>query len=306
MVVLTVVLLSAAMMLLVAALLDFVSVPLAQRRAVASVAMDRQEGGRRRIDLVQERFARTRLGRRLERELMLAGSTRSPLVVALGGLGTGLGIGAVLWTVLAPALGVLGVLSSVVAVRTYLRRGKDRRREAFISQMPELARVLANATNAGLSISTAIAIAADEMAEPARTELRRVASSQAFGNGLESALDELQDRVPSREVAVLLSTLLVSARSGGSLVTSLRTIADTLEQRKETRREIRTTLAQSVATGYTVIGLGVAILALLNVVNPGTVEIMTRNIFGQAALLFAGLLFTVGFVAIRAMTRIKA
>lgn len=306
MVVLTVVLLSAAMMLLVAALLDFVSVPLAQRRAVASVAMDRQEGGRRRIDLVQERFARTRLGRRLERELMLAGSTRSPLVVALGGLGTGLGIGAVLWTVLAPALGVLGVLSSVVAVRTYLRRGKDRRREAFISQMPELARVLANATNAGLSISTAIAIAADEMAEPARTELRRVASSQAFGNGLESALDELQDRVPSREVAVLLSTLLVSARSGGSLVTSLRTIADTLEQRKETRREIRTTLAQSVATGYTVIGLGVAILALLNVVNPGTVEIMTRNIFGQAALLFASLLFTVGFVAIRAMTRIKA
>jgi tight adherence protein B len=305
-VVLTVVLLSAAMVLLVVALLDFASVPLAQRRAIASVAMDRQEGGRHRFDLVQDRFARTRLGRRLERELMLAGSVRSPLVVALGGLSAGLAIGATLWLVLAPALGVIGVLSSVVAVRAYLRRGKDRRREAFIAQMPELARVLANATNAGLSIATAIAIAADEMDEPARTELRRVASSQAFGNSLASALDELQQRVPSREVAVLLSTLLVSARSGGSLVTSLRTIADTLEQRKETRREIRTTLAQSVATGYTVIGLGLAILALLNLVNPGTVEIMTRNIFGQAALLFAGVLFAIGFLVIRRMTRIKA
>jgi tight adherence protein B len=305
-VVLTVVFLSAALMLLVASLLDFASVPLAQRRAVASVAMDRTDGGRRRADLVQERFARTWLGRRLERQLMLAGSTRSPLVVALGGLGTGIAIGAGLWTVLAPALGVIGVLSSVVAVRAYLRRGQERRREAFIAQMPELARVLANATNAGLSISTAIAIAADEMDEPARTELRRVASSQSFGNSLESALNELQTRVPSREVAVLLSTLLVSARSGGSLVTSLRSIADTLEQRKETRREIRTTLAQSVATGYTVIGLGVAILALLNVVNPGTVEIMTRNIIGQAALLFATVLFTLGFLLIRRMTRIKA
>ena len=105
---------------------------------------------------------------------------------------------------------------------------------------------------------------------------------------------------------MLLSTLLVSARSGGSLVTSLRNIADTLEQRKETRREIRTTLAQSVATGYTVIGLGVGILALLNVVNPGTVEIMTRNIIGQAALLVAAVLFAAGFLAIRRMTRIKA
>ena len=79
-----------------------------------------------------------------------------------------------------------------------------------------------------------------------------------------------------------MSTLLVSARSGGSLVTSLRTIADTLEERKETRREIRTTLAQSIVTGYMVIGLGFAILVLLNVVNPGTVETMTRNLLGQA------------------------
>lgn len=306
MVVLTVLLLSAAMMLFLAALMDFVATPLAQRRAIASVVGDREGGARQRADLLQERFARTRLGAVLERELMLAGSTRSPLVVLLAGLGAGVAVGALLWNLLAPLLGVLGIVSSVVFIRAYLRRGKERRLEAFIAQMPELARVLANATNAGLSISTAIAIAADEMDEPARTELRRVASSQTFGNDLESALEELQTRVPSREVAVLLSTLLVSARSGGSLVTSLRSIADTLEERKETRREIRTTLAQSVTTGYTVIALGFFILVLLNVVNPGTVDIMTRNIFGQLALGFAGTLFTIGFLVIRRMTRIAA
>lgn len=304
MVLLTVLLLSLAMMFLVAAFLDFVSAPLAQRRAVASVAGDREGGGRQRMDLAQERFARTRLGGLLERELVLAGSPRSPLAVLLAGIAAGAAAGALLWTLLAPLLSVLGLLATVLGIRGYLRRAQDRRREAFISQMPELARVLANATNAGLSISTAIGIAGDEMEEPARTELRRVASSQAFGSDLESALLELQERVPSRKVAVLLSTLLVSARSGGSLVTSLRSIADTLEQRKETRREIRTTLAQSVTTGYTVIGLGFLILVLLNFINPGTVDTMTRNIFGQAALLFATVVFGIGFVAIRHMTRI--
>lgn len=307
MVLLTVLLLSAAMMLLVAALLDFVSTPLAQRKAVASVVGGQSEdAGRARVTALQQSFDRTRLGRLLERELMLAGSARSPLVVLLAGLGAGVAIGTVLWTLLAPAIGVIGVLTSILIIRGYLKRGQERRREAFIAQMPELARVLANATNAGLSISTAVAVAADEMDEPARTELRRVASSQAFGNSLESALGELEHRLPSREVAVLMSTLLVSARSGGSLVTSLRSIADTLEQRKETRREIRTTLAQSVATGYTVIGLGFLILVLLNFVNPGTVETMTRNPFGQIALVVSTSIFAGGFLIIRRMTRIDA
>lgn len=307
MVLLTVLLLSAASMLLVAALLDFASAPLAQRRAIASVVGGQADAaGPGRLAALKQSFARTRLGQLLERELMLAGSPRSPLTVLLTGLGAGVAIGALLWNLLAPAIGVIAVLTSVLLIRGYLKRGQDRRREAFISQMPELARVLANATNAGLSISTAVAVAAEEMDEPARTELRRVASSQAFGSSLESSLEELEQRVPSREVAVLMSTLLVSARSGGSLVTSLRSIADTLEERKETRREIRTTLAQSVVTGYTVIVLGFLILVLLNFVNPGTVETMTRNPFGQVALVFATVVFSGGFLLIRRMTRIDA
>ena len=48
------------------------------------------------------------------------------------------------------------------------------------------------------------------------------------------------------------------------------------------------------------------LLLLLNVINPGTVETMTRNPLGQGALVFAGGLFTVGFVVIRRMTRIES
>jgi tight adherence protein B len=302
----TVALASAALMLLVAGLLDIASGPLAQRRAVHAV-MDDDEGGRRdRIGSLERGLARTRLGRRLQRELTLAGSSRSPLTLLLAGTGVALGLGTLLWQLFAPAFGVLGVAVGLLLLRGWLRRGQERRKEAFIAQMPELARVLANATNAGLSIATAIAIAGDELEEPARSELRQVSNSLTFGNDIETALNEVRDRLPSREVAVLMSTLLVSARAGGSLVTSLRTIADTLEERKETRREIRSTLAQSVATGYTVIVMGFGLLLLLNVINPGTVDTMTRNPIGQAALVFAGVLFTVGFLVIRRMTRLEA
>src|SRR5690606_532723 len=125
------------------------------------------------------------------------------------------------------------------------------------------------------------------------------------GADLESALDDMERRLPSREVAVLISTLVVCARSGGSLVTSLRDIADTLEARKETRREIRTTLAQSVATGYLVIVMGFGMLFMLSLIQPGSVEAMTGHIVGQIALVVSAALFALGFYLIRRMTRFE-
>ncbi len=294
-----------AVVLALLGLRDLASVLSTRTRLVAAVT---GTSGVRDLPLI-ERLDRllcsTRVGRTLERELQVAGLDRRPVVI----LGAGVSVAAVstylLWTLLAPVLGVVGLVVGVLSVRWYLRRGRERRKEQFIGQLPELARVLANATNAGLSLATSLAIAGDELSDPARSELKRVSTSVMFGSDLSSALDELRDRVGSREVAVLVSTLVVASRSGGSLVSSLRDIADTLDARKETRREIRTTLSQSLATGHLIIVLGVGMLFLLNAIQPGTVQIMTQSIVGQIALVGSAGLFAAGFLAIRRMTRIE-
>jgi tight adherence protein B len=294
-----------AVVLALLGLRDLASVLSTRTRLVAAVT---GTSGVRDLPLI-ERLDRllcsTRVGRTLERELQVAGLDRRPVVI----LGAGVSVAVVstylLWTLLAPVLGVIGLVVGVLSVRWYLRRGRERRKEQFIGQLPELARVLANATNAGLSLATSLAIAGDELNDPARSELKRVSTSVMFGSDLSSALDELRDRVGSREVAVLVSTLVVASRSGGSLVSSLRDIADTLDARKETRREIRTTLSQSLATGHLIIVLGVGMLFLLNAIQPGTVQIMTQSIVGQIALVGSAGLFAAGFLAIRRMTRIE-
>ncbi|UDY23764.1 type II secretion system F family protein [Nocardioides sp. Kera G14] len=275
-----------------------------RRRSAAHAADYTAETTTRAFVRADRRFRRTRVGRLIERELALAGIDRRPLALFLIAVAVAVVAAYILWTALAPLLSVFGLAAGVFGLRAFLERAKDRRLQAFILQMPELARVLANATNAGLSIQTAISLAADELAPPAKVELQHVADALRFGTDLESALDTMGERLPSREVAVLVSTMIVCARSGGSLVTSLRDIAETLEERKETRREVRTTLAQSVATGYTVIVLGIGILFLLNALQPGSVRAMTVNPIGQIALLVSAGLFVGGFMMIRRMTRI--
>ncbi|QTE29954.1 type II secretion system F family protein [Pengzhenrongella sicca] len=294
----------AASTFFVAGVRDLALVTSRRRSLVLGMAADLEGGDGTAIERWDRSFRATRPGRWVQRQLVLAGEEeRSAVLVVAVALGGGVVVGYILAIGLAPVFGLLGIAAVVVGARAYLGRAKDRRNEQFIAQMPELARVLSNATSAGLSIAAAVGIAATEMSAPAGPELGRVESRMRFGDSLDTAMSGLEDRLPSREVSVLVSTLLVSARSGGSLVTSLRDIADTLDERKEVRREVRTTLAQSTATGYIVIVMGFALLFLLNFIQPGTVEAMLAEWVGRGALIVGASLFAGGFLLIRRLTR---
>lgn len=296
-----------AVVLAVAGAAEFAASSSERRQATHSARLGGEgvhTGGSTLTPLARQ-FNRTRIGRWLDHELTMAGFRYPPLAVFVVFLLVTVTIPYVLAQLLAPVFGVVGLFAGYLLLRGWLRRARDRRRERFVQQIPELARILSNATNAGLSIATAWAVAEAELAEPARSEIRRLNSAVRFGAPLEEAMLQLNDRLPSREVRVLMSTMVVSARSGGSLVKALRDISFTLDDRKEVRREVRTTLAQARSTSVMVALLGVGILLMLNTIRPGTVELMTRNIVGQLALVVGFGLFATGFLVIRRMTRVE-
>lgn len=181
----------------------------------------------------------------------------------------------------------------------------QRQREALIAQLPEFSRILASTTGAGLSVQTALAIAGDELPDPAGREITQMSRELDLGTPLDVAFERLQDRIPGRDLGVLVSTLVISHRSGGSLITALRDLSFTLEERKETAREVRTLVAESSYTGYMVAGMGIVLLCLLMFLNDSVLYNMTTTIVGQLALLIAGVGYAVGIVLINRMTRVK-
>lgn len=264
----------------------------------------KEESVRRRSRL-DRLITRSRWGDSIRDAIALTGLFLSPTQFVLGNVALCLSLGLLLGSQLSWLLFPVGAYAGVLIVRAYLRRKRDQRKEEFIAQMPELARTLSNASSAGLSIRTAIAMAADDLDEPARDELRTVSEELNLGIALDTAMSNLERRLPSRELAILVSTLVVSSRSGGAIVSSLREIAGTLETRKEVRREIRTTYAQIVATSYSVLGVGGLSLVLLEMLNSGTVDAMLRNPIGQGALAFAAVVYTVCILVVRRSTRVE-
>ncbi|AYN39681.1 hypothetical protein D9753_12945 [Streptomyces dangxiongensis] len=261
-------------------------------------------GRRRHFRDLDRRLRRTRPGRRLELRLAATGLDVTPGEFFVGVLFTVAALWLLGQATLAPFFGPLAGLLGIWAAVQFLNWQRRKRIERFIGQLPELARILANATQAGLALRTAIGMAAEELEAPAGEELAKVADQLAIGHSLDDALGELADRLPSRELVVLVTTLVLSNRAGGQVVSALRNLTDTLEERKETRREIRTQLSQVTMTSYAVPVLGIGALFLMNGVKDGALDRMTGSPLGQASVVIAFAMYAVGFVLIRRMSRI--
>lgn len=259
----------------------------------------------RRFTAVDRRLRRTRLGRAIHLRLTTTG-----LDLTAGEFATYVAMVVVaLWLIaagtLAPFFGPIAGAVGIWSAAIFLNWQRQKRIEAFINQLPDVARLLANATAAGLALRTALAMAAEELEAPAGEELARVADQLALGRSVDDALGELAERLPSRELIVLVTTLVLSNKAGGTVVSSLRNLTQTLEDRKETRREVRTMLSEVNATAFTVPLLGLGSLLLINSSNDGALARVTGSPLGQALVLISIGLYTVGFFVIRRLGKIE-
>jgi tight adherence protein B len=263
------------------------------------------DAGQRLAARMDRRLRRTRAGRRLADWLAGAGVRLSPFDYLAAVAAAGAVSAAVLSLILGERAALIaGLAVAVGGGRWYVERERGRRVEQFVGQLPDTARTLSNATAAGLSLPQAIRLGGRELPDPAGAELRRVAHELDLGRPLDEALDGLRRRLPSREVQVLMTTMVIQQRAGGDTVRALAELGETLEARKDLLREIRTLLAGSVYTGYLVPVVAFGVVLLMNAISPGVIEELTSSLLGLVVLVAAGGLWGVALVLIRRTTRV--
>ena len=262
-------------------------------------------GGRSLVRALDARLRRTRSGQRLGSWLAAAGVKLTPVELIGLMLAGGVAGFVVLTFLFAPVIAFIAAAIGTVAItRGLIERRRGNRRDAFVAQLPEVARMLSNGASAGLSMQQAVRMASRELADPAGTELKRVVEEVQVGRPIEDALEALRERLPSREVAVLMTTIAIQQRAGGDTVRALGELAGTLEARKDLRREIKTLLSGVVFTSYVVAGIGGATILMINAISPGVTQDMTGSALGVAGLVVAMFLWAIAFVLIRRTTRI--
>jgi len=284
---------------------------LAGLSGVLLVAKQRRLAGRsptaaptagRRAALVERWPAGRALAARLRRAGLPVGPDAFVALAALAAIAVGAACILVLHLpIVAPAGAGAVVLGAAAVLGTADRRHAER----LAAQLPGVARQLSGAVGAGLSLSQALARAATDAPEPAATELRRVADELALGTRVDDALGGLAERVPSHDLRVMVTAILVQRRTGGNMARALAGLADRLDDRARLARELRGTTAQARMTAWMVAALPLAGGAMVELSAPGTLGRTLGGGVGPILLGAATCLYAIGALCIRRFGRVE-
>jgi tight adherence protein B len=174
---------------------------------------------------------------------------------------------------------------------------RSRRITAFGKALPDAIDMMGRALRAGHSMVAAINIVAEQSVEPVKYEFSEVFKQQNFGLPLRDALTQMLDHVPSADLRVLVTGILVQKDTGGNLAEILDRIVNVIRERMRIQGEIRTHTAQGRMTGYILCSLPVVMMVIINLVNPGYSNVLLQTPLGHKILYIGvGLLATGGLI----------
>jgi tight adherence protein B len=249
------------------------------------------------IDELLERFSITE---KVQQLISQADSktTIGSLIVTSFGLGVA---GFFVAVLIVPFLPIAAAAGAVCAYAPLFVLGfrRNRRLAAFNKALPDAIDMIARSLRAGHSMIAAIGIVAEHAVEPVGSEFSEVFRKQNFGLPVRDALTQLLERVPSQDLRVLVTAILVQKDTGGNLAEILDRTVKVIRERLRIHGEIRTHTAQGRMTGWILCALPVVMLVLINMVNPGYSKVLFNDPFGRELLYVGMALLTVGGVVIR-------
>ena len=158
-----------------------------------------------------------------------------------------------------------------------------KRVNAFNAVLPEAIDMLARALRAGHSVVGALEMLAENAQQPAAFEFGEVFKQLNLGLSIRDALVQLLDRVPSPDLRVLVTAIMVQKDTGGNLVEILDRTVFVIRERLRIQGEIQVQTAQGRLTGWILSGLPVVMMVLLNLVSPGYSSILFHDPIGSQA-----------------------
>lgn len=181
------------------------------------------------------------------------------------------------------AMGVAGALPyGFVAMRV------RRRTKAFENQLPDLLTTIAASLKAGHSFKHGLQAVVDESQPPASAELRRVLTEAGLGRPLDDALGDMADRIGSENFGFAITAVTIQRQVGGSLATLFDMVSETVRNRQQFARKIRSLTAMGRMSAYTLVGVPFFIAGMITIMNASYMAPLFHTHIGHL-LLFIGL-----------------
>lgn len=204
---------------------------------------------------------------------------------------------------------LVGGLIGLYVPGFYVGMKQRKRMKSFNDQLGDTVMLLANSLRSGYSLLQSMEMVSRESQPPVSQEFRRVVQEVGLGLSLEEALNNMMRRVPSEDLDLMVTAIIIQFEVGGNLSEILETIGSTIRERVRIKGQIRVLTSQARYSGYVVSLLPIAIAIIISGINPEFMSpIFTFGFPPEAwCCLPCGSLFMMllGFLAIRKIVDIE-
>ena len=198
-------------------------------------------------------------------------------------------------------LAVLGAMAPL----WYYKYLAMKRRELFEARLLDFTMGLSSGLRSGLALPQALEATAKRMGEPMQEELMTVLREYRFGMELSDALARLNERMPGEDMNLLVTTIKLTTRTGGSLVEVMDKMVEMIRGRREFQERLKNMTAQG---RFEAIAMSLAPLAafiLLYLIDPQLMRPMVTTGMGWCGIGLVCALVTCGFLVIKKITTIE-
>lgn len=203
---------------------------------------------------------------------------------------------------------LIGALAGFFAPILYLRRQQGKRLLKFDNQLADMLNLMVNGLRAGYSIMQAMEAVSRELPPPISEEFRRVVQEMQLGIPMDTAMENLTRRIPSKDLDLVVTAINVQREVGGNLAEIMDTISHTIRERVRVKGEIRVLTSQVMISGrfLAIMPIGVIVIMyfinrqyIMRFFNPAT------RMYGIPALIAGAFMIMIGYFIMQKIASIE-
>ena len=155
------------------------------------------------------------------------------------------------------------------------------------------------------SLTFALQMVGDELADPIGTEFGQVAQEIKLGKSVEKALDQLAYRVDVGDVPFFVTAISIQHTTGGNLAEILDKLSSLIRERFKLYGKIRALTAIGIASANLLAVWPVVMVGGLYLVAPDYLRPLWEHEMGSMLMGAAGVLVVIGYILCRRLAVIK-
>ncbi|HSI43658.1 MAG TPA: type II secretion system F family protein [Methylotenera sp.] len=203
-----------------------------------------------------------------------------------------------------PVFTLAAAIGIVIAPKLYVSHLKKKRAKTFEKQLPDALLMVSGSLRAGAGLNIALESMVSETRPPISQEFDLLLREQRVGVDLDTALQNMEKRMPIQDFVMVVSGMRISREVGGNLAETLEGIADTLRKKHTMEGKIQALTAQGRMQGIVMTCLPLFLMLILKHMEPDAMAPLFNTWYGWITLGVVGVMEVVGYFFISKIVNI--